>query len=155
MVVAPETKMIETSVVAKDDDPREGMAIAALNDAELGLGKAGKDGSPVKIQKQDDFTSFKIEKLIQSCKFYANMSNSKRNTIPANMLKNARRQEVFGVLDLIFQAQKDDKFFANLAVKLKCLLETSSYHRDETVNYTNVLPMDSQRKLEASVTKDL
>lgn len=49
--------------------------------------------------------------MIELCEFYANMSNSKRNAIPAKMLKNAHCQEDFGVLDLIDQAQKNDKFF--------------------------------------------
>uniref|UniRef100_A0A0E0J4N7 Uncharacterized protein n=1 Tax=Oryza nivara TaxID=4536 RepID=A0A0E0J4N7_ORYNI len=53
-------------------------------------------------------TAFKIEEMIELCEFYANMSNSKRNTIPAKMLKNAQSQEDFGVLDLIDQAQKDN-----------------------------------------------
>nr|ABA94926.1 hypothetical protein LOC_Os11g41940 [Oryza sativa Japonica Group] len=68
-------------------------------------------------------TALKIREMIELCEFYANMSNSKRNAIPAKMLKNAHCQEDFGVLDLIDQAQKNDKFFfANIAVKLKCLL---------------------------------
>uniref|UniRef100_A0A0E0BLI4 Uncharacterized protein n=1 Tax=Oryza glumipatula TaxID=40148 RepID=A0A0E0BLI4_9ORYZ len=76
-----------------------------------------------RIPRYGSQTAFKIEEMIELCEFYANMSNSKRNTIPAKMLKNAQSQEDFGVLDLIDQAQKNDKFFfANIAVKLKRLL---------------------------------
>uniref|UniRef100_A0A0D9XUJ2 Uncharacterized protein n=1 Tax=Leersia perrieri TaxID=77586 RepID=A0A0D9XUJ2_9ORYZ len=92
------------------------------------LDRNGKDISPGKLLEQSDFvtglnlqliTLYKSAILIGKMMTMCDEANNKRDSFSTRLVTNAKRNQDYGLLGLIYQVQKDEKCLSNIISDLK------------------------------------